>query len=85
MQFFKKIVIGWVLFFTVCAVAHADTVSKLEETGRAFKSIAKEALPAVVFIDVESTVEVPASHFEHPFFEQFFWSGLAGRLATAGV
>ncbi|MAS97365.1 MAG: serine protease [Kiritimatiellaceae bacterium] len=78
MQFFKKIVIGWVLFFTVCGVVHADTVSKLEETGRAFKSIAKEALPAVVFIDVESTVEVPPSHFEHPFFEQFFGRGWQG-------
>lgn len=79
MQLFKKVVMGLVLCFAVCHVVHADAVSTLEETGRAFKSIAKEALPAVVFIDVESTVEVPSSHFEHPFFEQFFGRGWQGE------
>jgi len=79
MQLFKKVVLGLVLCFAVSHVVHADAVSTLEETGRAFKSIAKEALPAVVFIDVESTVEVPSSHFEHPLFEQFFGRGWQGE------
>jgi serine protease Do len=79
MQVFKKVVVGLVLFFAAYSAVHADVVSQLEETGRAFKSIAKEALPAVVFIDVESTVEVPTSHFEHPFFEQFFGRGWQGE------
>ena len=47
------------------------------ETGEAFKQIAEEALPAVVFIDVESTIEVDTRSYEHPFFEQFL--GVDGR------
>lgn len=49
----------------------ARNVSVLEQTGNAFAEIAKSALPAVVFIDVETTVEVPESRYHHPL-EEFF-------------
>ena len=79
MQLFRKVWMSLVLVCAISAGVYADAVSALEETGRAFRSIAKEALPAVVFIDVESTVEVPASHFDNPFFEQFFGRGWQGE------
>jgi serine protease Do len=43
----------------------------LRETGSAFSEIAETALPAVVFVNVESTIEVPHRRYRHPF-EQFF-------------
>lgn len=46
----------------------------LRETGSAFSEIAKAALPAVVFIDVETTIEVPRRRYRHPF-EEFFGRG----------
>lgn len=45
----------------------------LRETGSAFSQIAKEALPAVVFIEVESTVEVSRQRYHS--FEEFFGRG----------
>jgi serine protease Do len=57
---------------------HADSKLSLVDTGKAFRQIAEEALPAVVFIDVESTIEVDTRSFEHPFFEQFFGRGWQG-------
>ncbi len=56
-------------------LARADRADVLKETGQAFSSIAQKALPAVVFIDVESTVEVSRPHLQHPFFEHFFGRG----------
>ena len=50
-----------------CLGGHADSKLALVDMGEAFKQIAEEALPAVVFIDVESTIEVDARSFEHPF------------------
>jgi serine protease Do len=52
----------------------ADSREVLKETGSAFAQIAKEALPAVVFIDVETTIEVPQRRYRHPF-EDFFGRG----------
>ncbi|MDZ8119324.1 DegQ family serine endoprotease [Pontiella agarivorans] len=49
----------------------------LEQTGNAFAEVAEEALPAVVFIDVETTVEMPASQYRNPF-EEFFGRGYGG-------
>jgi serine protease Do len=49
----------------------ARDISVLEQTGSAFKEIAKSALPAVVFVDVETTVEVPQYRYRHPL-EEFF-------------
>ncbi|HEY5653572.1 MAG TPA: DegQ family serine endoprotease [Pontiella sp.] len=43
----------------------------LQETGHAFSEISKRALPAVVFIDVESMIEVQPRRFRHPL-EEFF-------------
>lgn len=54
--------------------AEADKLDVLQETGSAFSAIAKQALPAVVFIDVETTVEVQQRRYHHPF-EEFFGRG----------
>ncbi|QBG48163.1 DegQ family serine endoprotease [Verrucomicrobia bacterium S94] len=48
----------------------------LKQTGDAFAEVAQEALPAVVFIDVETTVEVP-TRYRHPL-EEFFGRGYWG-------
>ena len=61
----------------------AGEVSVLQQTGNAFKEIAKKALPAVVFVDVETTVEVAQYHQRHPF-EQFFGHGYFG-YPEAGI
>jgi len=45
--------------------SHAGKTNVLQETGIAFSQIAKEALPAVVFIDVETTGEVPQRRYSH--------------------
>ena len=68
-----------IIFLLVVDVT-ASSVEVLKETSNAFKTIAKDALPAVVFIDVEKTVEVEsqATHpfFRNdPFFDQFFGRG----------
>ena len=62
-----------------CFGVGADSKFSLVKTGEAFKQIAEEALPAVVFIDVESTIEVNTRSYEHPFFEQFFGRGWQGE------
>lgn len=49
----------------------AKDISILQETGSAFSEIAKSVLPAVVFVDVETTVEAPQYRFRHPM-EQYF-------------
>ncbi|MDF7801450.1 DegQ family serine endoprotease [Pontiellaceae bacterium B1224] len=51
----------------------------LRETGNAFAQIAKEALPAVVFIDVESTIEVPQYGYRYQPFRDLW--GRRGQLA----
>ncbi|MEE9369286.1 MAG: DegQ family serine endoprotease [Pontiella sp.] len=58
----------------VTQTIHADKAAILKETGRAFSEIAKQTLPAVVFIEVESTVEVSRSRYRHPF-EEYFGRG----------
>ncbi len=55
-------------------LADARKIDALRETGSAFSEIAKSALPAVVFIEVESTVEVSRSRYRHPF-EEYFGRG----------
>ena len=69
-----------ILLSLVCFGVGADSKFSLVETGEAFKQIAEEALPAVVFIDVESTIEVDTRSYEHPFFEQFFGRGWQENL-----
>ena len=68
-----------ILLSLFCFGVGADSKFSLVETGEAFKQIAEEALPAVVFIDVESTIEVDTRSYEHPFFEQFFGRGWQGE------
>ncbi|WP_372794033.1 DegQ family serine endoprotease [Pontiella sp.] len=57
--------------------ASAGYVDQLKETGSAFSEVAKDALPAVVFLDVETTVEVQTRRYQNPF-EQFFGRGYRG-------
>jgi serine protease Do len=54
--------------------AGKKSVDVLKETGSAFSEIAKQALPAVVFVNVESTIEVPQQRYRNPF-EDFFGRG----------
>jgi serine protease Do len=55
-------------------LAEAKTRDELKETGSAFSEIAKQALPAVVYIDVTATVEIPSRQYFNPF-EEFFGHG----------
>jgi serine protease Do len=76
----KNAVLSVSLAAAVCLMASPATAGQkeaLRETGNAFSAIAKEALPAVVFIDVEATVEVPIRQYGHPF-EEFFGRGSRG-------
>jgi len=66
--------------------ANADELESLRQTSKAFSSVAKNAIPAVVFIKVEKTLEsgpvmTPGTPFQHndpfgffgdEFFERFF-------------
>ncbi|MBN2704285.1 MAG: DegQ family serine endoprotease [Pontiellaceae bacterium] len=62
--------------------AHALDIETMKETGSAFRQIAKEALPAVVFIDVESTIQVaPQRGYIDPY-EEFFGRGYGSPNST---
>jgi serine protease Do len=75
MRFDKFLLTGIVAFsLLVTPAVDAAKTDILRETGSAFSEISKQALPAVVFIEVESTVEVPRSRYFHPF-EEFFGRG----------
>jgi serine protease Do len=51
----------------------AGDLSVLQQTGSSFKQIAKDALPAVVFVDVATTVEVPNDRYHHSLEPYFGW------------
>ena len=80
MKFLKILCISYLFIFLSILSSNASTSEILQQTGDAFRSIAKKALPAVVFINVESTIEVE-SQMSHPFFrndpffDQFFGRG----------
>jgi len=65
--------VSGVVILSVLAAGYlqAGNVNVLEQTGGAFAEIAKSALPAVVFIDVQTTVEMPPSRYHHPLEEYF--------------
>ncbi len=73
-----KIVLSGIVMvaFMAVAAAEAKDLSALQQTGNAFSEIAKQALPAVVFVDVDSTVEVAVPRYRrsNPF-EEFFGYG----------
>jgi serine protease Do len=71
----RRLLIGF-LSVTLMGAGFAEpkTRAELKETGSAFSEIAKEALPAVVYIDVSATVEVPNRQYYNPF-EEFFGRG----------
>jgi len=55
--------------------AETNQIAVLEKTGSAFSAIAQAALPAVVFIDVQTTIEVPRYQYRYHPFEDFFGRG----------
>ncbi len=71
----KWVLMGIFSLALLVSTARAGKLAVLEETGSAFAEIAKTALPAVVFIDVETTVEVPRSPYHYHPFEEFFGRG----------
>lgn len=80
MKFLKILCIGCLFTFLSILNSNATASEILKKTGDAFRTIAKDTLPAVVFINVESTIEVESqtSHpfFRNdPFFDQFFGRG----------
>ncbi|MDF7823841.1 DegQ family serine endoprotease [Pontiellaceae bacterium B12227] len=64
---------------TVLRAEEAATKNVLRETGNAFAAIARQALPAVVFIDVETTIEVPQYGYRYQPFRDSW--GRRGQLA----
>ena len=75
MKYHKCLVVGALAGSLMAADGvTAEKADLLKQTGSAFSEIAKDALPAVVFIDVEATVEVPRNQYRHPF-EEFFGRG----------
>jgi len=75
------VIFGAILGLTLTAEAAANLPSATEvrETGNAFAQIAKQALPAVVFIDVETTIEVPQYGYRYQPFRDSW--GRRGQLA----
>jgi serine protease Do len=61
--------------------AQEKALENLKETGRAFASVAREASPAVVFIQVEKTVTTSPSMgpFNDDFFKRFFGEPAPGQ------
>jgi len=57
-----------ILFLCAATGAQAN-IEMLEKTGNAFAGIAAEALPAVVFVNVQTTVEVP--QYGYRYFDPF--------------
>lgn len=78
MQTGKAWAIGVAVLALVAADAAQESIEVLEKTGNAFAQIAEKALPAVVFIDVETTIELPQSHYRYHPFEEFFGRGRGG-------
>ena len=63
----------------LASAAGPKSVDVLRETGNAFAAIAEQALPAVVYIDVETTIEVPQYGYRYqPFHDAW---GRRGQLA----
>ena len=68
-----------VLAISSSVIAEPNEIAALRETGKAFVQIAKQALPAVVFIDVETTIEIPQYGYRYQPFQDFW--GRRGQLA----
>ena len=76
----NAIVLGAALGLALAAGAtETQPVDVLRETGSAFAQIAKQALPAVVYIDVETTIEVPQYGYRYQPFRDSW--GRRGQLA----
>ncbi len=67
----------WVVLSATGLTSRAN-IEVLEKTGSAFAQIAKEALPAVVFVQVETTIEVPQYSYRHRPFGEIFGQGRRG-------
>ncbi|MBW1680947.1 MAG: DegQ family serine endoprotease [Deltaproteobacteria bacterium] len=85
-QWIRVLLLGLVLavaFNLFCTPVLADESAGIRKTSRAFTEIAKKAMPTVVFISVEKTIEAgrggapfqfnnPFDLFNDDFFERFF-------------
>ncbi len=94
----KQICTGLLLlfcFFVQAAFAQESGVENLRETSKAFASIARKVSPAVVFIQVESSVKNSSRQFLSPFnspgdpladefFKRFFGDRLPGKPQNPG-
>lgn len=52
-------------FHSALASTHAEDVSAIQKASQAFTRVAKSAIPTVVFIKVEQTVETVAGPFQY--------------------
>ena len=52
-------------FYSVLASTHSEDVFAIQEASQAFTRVAKSAIPTVVFIKVEQTVEAVAGPFQY--------------------
>lgn len=64
----------------ISQAAETDATDILRSTGKAFSQVAKDALPAVVFIDVETTIEIPQYGYRYQPFRDLF--GRRGHMAV---
>jgi serine protease Do len=81
MKLKQMIVLGSVMGITLTACSAAEKpLSILRETGEAFAAVAEKVMPAVVFIDVETTVEVPQYGYRYQPFRDSW--GRQGQLAV---
>ncbi len=88
MRSVKILIVGVVMMACMaCSVVEAKDVSVLQETGSAFAAIAKQALPAVVFVNVDSTVEVEVPRYRgNDPFEQFYrWQNPYNQPRSPGI
>jgi serine protease Do len=82
MRTVRRWIVGIAAVVLVMVSSVRADVGILEKTGNAFAQIAKEALPAVVFIDVENTVEVPQYGYRYHPFDGDFGQGRRGGIAV---
>ena len=79
----SRTVVALALLSATLFAGLAEAKLTVRDTKKGFAAVAKEALPAVVFIDVQSSVEVPEYGYRvRPFRDQW---GRRGGIAVPGV
>jgi len=80
-MFIKRVLVAGLtgLMITTAVMAGSGTdIETLEKTGNVFRQIAEKALPAVVFVNVETKVEVPGPY------EYYYWQPFGGKYRGRG-